>query len=647
MPDIRKAVEDKLNSLWLALNRHNDRYFLKDNPTISDSKYDVIKEDYDLLLKDHPQFKNDQTIINLDIKESTLTTVMLSKKMLSLSKCLNKDMLNKWYVKLPEDSKLIEEYKLDGLSVEVTYESGTLSQILTRGDGYTGEDVTHNGALVSGLPSNVINTAKFKVRGEVFITISSFQKLNEVMDKPYATPRQAAAAILRTFKDNQTVTEPVLSFCGFDYVTDSEFDTYEDMCREMTINTGIVPPPIANKDVIEKDFRSDIYPVDGVVIKVNDHKLREALGNSTEHPNWATAYKFPPLVGTSEIIGCNWFTGKGGGVTPVVTYKPIKIGGVICTKASLHNFGIFSKLGLRIGSTVEISRNGDVIPQIANVTTLGDGESIIHPTLCPACNGLLDEVRGGNGTISIFCINTDGCQAQLLKRLQVFVGKNGFDIKGLGKETLNSLANSDTIKTYSDLFSITKTEWNNCGITGKKLTNILANINGVVGIPTNRFINSLNIPNVGEQLSKNISNYIRSDNDLLEILANYDKLITIPDIGVSTGMEITAHCNRDEFKEEVCKLLNITNLIFITDNSKLTKIAITGSADLVRDEIASLLEPKGYELVDGVTNKVKALLVGANPSILKLSKAVGMGMVIIEIPNPFEINAVLRKLITI
>lgn len=652
MTDKNIDPKERIKELQKTLAYHDRLYFIEDNSEISDAEYDLLKQEYLTLLDEHSNIEAAR-VLEADIGQSHLNLVSLDRVMLSLAKLLNKEMLNKWLDKNKlELSGLVKELKLDGLGVDIKYENGVLKSILTRGDGFTGEDVTKNAEFINDttLPKKINIITPLTVRGEVYISLECFAKLIEATDGLYTTPRNAAAGILRSSSNDFDVIGDVLSFGAYHFESEerSKFDSYSKYMSYVHDLTGIALVPPATDEVIEKDIRSTVYPVDGVVLKIDSFEEREKLGQTNTYPNWAAAYKFPPLNAESVIKNVEFGTGKTGKITPVAFYAPVRIGDVICYKASIHNTGIFKRLGLRVGSRVRISRNGDVIPQIAGVIEHGDGELLRLPSLCPSCQTTLETVKGADGVEETFCVNRSSCPAQTANRIYVALGKTGLDVKGVGEIAVVSLIEQKDITHFGQVFLLTQDDW--IDVLGvKNGIKAFNNIQAAKSAPLNRFVVALNIPGIGESLGRTLATGMETYDELYTRLRNLEGLLALPDIGITTAMEIVEYCKQPEFFEMLSVLKTNTFPTPIASSGNLIDLAISGNVSrtgVSRDRIAELLRPSGYRLVNSVTKKTKVLLVGDKPSPSKLEKANRLHVQILELPTDIEqkLNSLLSEL---
>lgn len=630
MSDISKRAEE----LKKLLAYHDKLYFILDKCEISDSEYDLLKQEYLNILQNHPEF-GEGNVLEADINESKLTLIPLNRNMLSLSKVLNKEQLNNWLDKKGLNlNDLIKEYKLDGLGIEINYDKGILIGINTRGDGFIGESILPNKHLLNNVPFEIAYKNPVTIRGEAYLTFANFQTLNEVTDGKYSDPRNAAAGLLRSINKQNSDFNNIVSFNAYEFIDDSmEFNTYTEKMDKLFELTGISKAPSITDEVLEKDIRSDEFPVDGVVLKVNNIKEQLKLGVNNHSPNWAIAYKFPPLGAISKVREVIFTTGKTGKITPVAFYNPVRIGNVICNKASLHNYGILKRFKLREGSAILINRNGDVIPQVANVIEYGDGNEIFVPELCPSCGSALIISKGADGVEEAFCTNSSSCPAQLFSRLYVAYGKHGLDIKGLGKVLIAKLVEELGVSNFADIFTLTIEQLTVITNSSKLADKIYQNIQLAKTKPLNRFIVAMNICGIGETLARTIASKAGSLNDLPKLLTDMDKLLALPDIGLTTAMEIVEFSKGDEFKEALDILTKHTTPLTIDDPKSLVEIAVTGKLTLPRDELAEKLKVHGILLKSTVTNNSKALLVGIKPTNAKLEKANRLRIPIIELPE--------------
>ncbi|HJM46434.1 MAG TPA: NAD-dependent DNA ligase LigA [Candidatus Marinimicrobia bacterium] len=551
-------IQEKINALREKLNKHNYCYFVLDDPQISDSEYDNLLRQLDILEKENPE------LVTLDSPTQRVGAEPLPKfktlrhsiPMLSLANAKNKDELinfNERIKKGLETDGNIEymgEPKLDGLGVEVVYENGLFRHGSTRGDGTTGEDITLNLRTIRGLPLKLRGEELplpklLEVRGEVFITKKEFKDLNIFREKNgepiFANPRNAAAGSLRQLDSSVTFQRPLSVFFyqpgiveGISFSSQDEFiacakkwglPTNSHVKRLNGINESIL-----YYEKMELTRNSLPYEIDGTVLKVNSFHSQNILGTRSRSPRWAIAGKFKAQQATTVILDIEVQVGRTGAITPVARLKPVEISGVIVSNATLHNKDEIEKKDIRIGDTVFLERAGDVIPKVVKVVMeKRPTESLpfIFPNECPVCDQSLFKLEEE----AVYRCQNVSCLAQVKGRIQHFVSKNAMDIEGLGKRIVEQLVDEGLLRSVDGIYFLKKEDLVKLEGMGEKSTNkLLDSIAHSKNTTFSRFLYALGIRNVGEHLSKVFAKEFKSDfNNFMK--ASMEKLGSIQEVG--------------------------------------------------------------------------------------------------------------------
>ena len=548
---------------WLrgVLKGHNYQYYVLDEPKISDAEYDV------LLRELHALEQTLGDVIPLDSPTQTVgfkpNTAFQSRKhalpMLSLANAFSDDEITDFIRRhqdiLADDTHIqyIAEPKVDGLAINMYYEFGQLIYAATRGDGIMGEDVTDNIRSVAGIPWSLDGDIpeKLEVRGEVYMSKASFLALNqrqqEVGDKVFANPRNAAAGSLRQLNAQVTASRK-LSF--FAYATGLGGDEFAQSQSELLEKLGGFGFSIQETAVLEdeqamfacyktwQEKRPTLnYDIDGLVFKVNDFKQQKLLGSVARSPRWAIAYKFPAEEVETVVETITWQVGRTGVITPVANMKAVNVAGVMVSRATLHNIQELARKDVREGDKVLIRRAGDVIPEVVKSLSVNDAnraEPALIPKQCPVCEAAVEQEEG---EAAIRCTGGLSCSAQLKERIKHFVSRDGFDIEGFGSKLAEALVAKGLVRTMADVFRFNYDElatWE--GMGEKKINNLKAAIESRKHIVLSRFIYALGIRHVGQATATALAQHFKSLVALKD--AKEDNLLEIHDVGVEVAASL-------------------------------------------------------------------------------------------------------------
>lgn len=616
---------------------HADQYFNKDRTVIPNHVYDDMVKRFDELREQYPEYAELFEIHNkpVPIHEPTsagLKVIKFTNPMQSLKKALSWEDVERFQARLPKDTAYFYETKIDGLALELHYVKRKLSTIFTRGSGLEGEDVTHALPLFGYIPLELPDwyPEDFTARGEGAITNEAFRLYNETAVKKAANPRNAVSGWVRALPENQNQgVKGLLTFYIY-WSSDNLGNTHYDKLRTSWTEAGFYPPPQASLEAIKENLETDIVPTDGIVIKVNDLALYKELGGNSQHPHGAIAYKYPFEEAETTPEDIEWNTTKTGRVVPVITYSPVQLGGVTCTRALLDNYYQFMSLGLRADSHLVITRNGDVIPRLDRVINVGEGKLFEAPTECPSCSSVL-EVRKGRRSAELVCTNITECPAQLLMRCVALVHKKCLDIDDLGPVKLAQLIEQEHIFMPSDILALNERD------VGEKIAKRIREVRNK-GVPLHRAIKALGLPGVDLTRAKKLANAIPDTHvgpgilptQVLDWLYVPENIMSVP--GFSTGLTlgISTVLRHEEFYENAKDMLKWLAINHDVDTETLIKGVITGSLGQTHEELTEYFGKYGIELVENLTKDCQFLIAGEKPSNSKVLKATELDIRMVE-----------------
>ena len=654
---IKETVANNIEDLRDVLRFHEYRYYVQNEPLISDSEYDGLyklldkfeKENPDLITDDSPTQRVGQGLVSNFIKVQHLVP------MLSLENSYNAADLLDWDRKARELSGLPEmeycvEPKFDGASISLIYDNDQLNRSATRGDGVTGDEITLNTRQIKSVPL----TAKFssygieqiEIRGEVLINKNNFKKFNDKLIEegipPFANPRNSAAGSLR-IKDTAEVSrrnlEAFLYHVSYITTADDRQPTTHSGMLDMLWNLGFRSPKkemivvkgiekvIQHVEEFETKRDTLPYEIDGMVVKVNDLQLQERLGMTSHHPRWAIAFKFKARQATSKLLNVEFQVGRTGAVTPVAKIAAVLVGGVTVTSISIHNEEYIKEKNLMLGDTILIERSGDVIPQIVKsfIELRNNDETAIQfPTHCPVCNHVLFKPEGE----AVWrCININ-CEAQVVERIIHFVSKDAMDIKSFGEANVRKFYDLGLLKDVPGIYelnfeAIGKLE----GFGKKSLDNLQTAIGSSKTQPLHRLIYGLGIRYVGENTAKTLANVV---DHLLEFTSfSEEELLRLEDVGIKVAGSIYRFFHDAENLMMLQKLeqlgISLKNQKKQVSNNDTTlagkTFLFTGTlSQLKRSDAEEKVEENGGKIVSGVSSKLDYLVVGDDAGS-KLEKA--------------------------
>ncbi|EON92403.1 NAD-dependent DNA ligase [Marinobacter lipolyticus SM19] len=652
----------RVQELRNIIDEHNYRYYVLDDPQVPDAEYDRLFRELQDLEAKHPELVTDDSPTRRvgANAETSFEEVVHRVPMLSLDNAFNEDELRDFdrrvrdRLKTGDDIEYVCEPKLDGLAVSLHYEHGVLIRAATRGDGYAGEDITANIRTIPSVPlklrgSDVPETVE--VRGEVYMPKAGFEKLNQTLankgDKTFVNPRNAAAGSLRQKKPSVTSRRP-LEMCAYSVaVTDDSIlpDTHWDCLQqvgqwgfrinpEMSKATGADECLAAYQAMMDK--RGELpYEIDGIVFKVNSLALQQALGFVSRAPRWAIAHKFPAQEELTVIEDVEFQVGRTGAVTPVARLKPVFVGGVTVSNATLHNMDEIRRLDARIGDTVFIRRAGDVIPQVVKVVLEkrpDNAREVELPKTCPVCDSDVIQIEG---EAVARCSGGLYCPAQRKEAIRHYASRKALDIEGLGDKWIDILVDRDMVKTVADLYGLTKEDLTGLERMGdKSATNLLAAIDKSRHPVLWRFVYALGIREVGEATAKSLASYFGT----LEAIAEADEeaLQQVPDVGPIVAGHIRSFFDQPHNQETIASLKSAgvqwqTEEITAEPKPLLGETwVLTGTlTEMTRDEAKERLEKLGAKVAGSVSKKTSCVVAGEAAGS-KLTKAESLGVKVLD-----------------
>ena len=664
MATATKDIDKKIETLREKIRYHEYRYYVLDDPEISDAEFDKLMEQLKKLETEHPDLITpDSPTQRVGGKpREGFVKVRHSSPMLSLDNTYSEDELRSWERRVHElsgrtDVEYMCELKLDGMSMALRYADAQLERGITRGDGSVGEDVTLNVRTVRSIPLSVSKEklkkagipADFEVRGEMLMPIPGFQKMNEERERQglskFANPRNAAAGTVRQLEPSITAQRR-LDFFAYSLLTNGRtyFDRHSvtmDALEAAGFKVNRYRKLATNFDEVwafiqqwEGKRAGLPYEIDGIVIKVDRRALQEELGYTGKAPRWAIAYKYAARGGITKIEDILVQVGRTGKLTPVAMLKPVPIGGTTVSRATLHNMDEIERLGVKIGDWVEVERGGDVIPKVVRV--VDDKEhprghkAFQMPENCPVCGG---KVVRTPGEADHRCVNAN-CPAKLRETILHFASRGVMNIDGMGDALVNQLTERGLVKNVADIYKITKADLLQLERMGdKSAQNVLNEIEASKKLPLQRVIYGLGIRFVGERTAEFLAEHFGSMDALVN--ASQEELQEVNEVGPRIAQSIVEFF-QERRNRELVHQLQTAGLSF-TGNKKQrgTKLAgktfvLTGTlARYTRDEAKKMIEDAGGKVASSVSKKTDYVVAGADAGS-KLDKAKELGVKVVD-----------------
>jgi len=664
----KKEIKEKHVSLKNEINHHNFLYHNKDQPEITDNEYDQLFQELLKLENDYVFLdKSDSPTSRVgDTPQSDLKEFFHEAPMLSLDNAFEPEDLydfeKRTFNKIKKQTLFYScEPKIDGVAVSLIYEKGKFIKAGTRGDGEQGEDITHNVKTIKQIPlmlNGKNHPDKIEIRGEIYCEKTAFDKFNKEYaksgQKTFANPRNFVAGSIRQLNPEIAAARPLkIQLHSLGYVDQKNFfKSHQEMLNTfLSWNLPINPDTelvnsieevISYCDRLTNKREALNYEIDGVVIKIDDVFLQQELGFSSRSPKWSIAKKFKAEEGTTEVLSVNFQMGRTGALTPVANLKPVKLGGVTISNATLHNMDEVERLDIRIGDFVKVKRAGDVIPKVIKVEKNkrnNKTQKIKQPTHCSSCSRPIAFFEGLTPNLDLARLKNEdqSCYgySQFKETLKHFVSRQAMDIDGLGSKTIDQMVDKGIIKSIKDLYLLKKESFRDLdGFAEKSINNLLSSINKSKNIKLSNFIYALGIKEIGLETSKNLSKRFLTIENIFS--ATVDDFIAVDDIGEVASSNLHAFFS-DKFNIKFLK--EIINLGFkleaekvLSRNSKIEdkKIAITGKlSSFSRDDLKSKLEDLGVKVVNSISKNTDYVIVGSDAGS-KLAKAKALNIEIIS-----------------
>jgi DNA ligase (NAD+) len=665
MDDIKR-----IEALRKELHEHNHRYYLLDNPTISDFEFDQLLKELEALESQYPELydPNSPTMrVGGGITKS-FSTVKHRFPMLSLGNTYNLEEIQDWInrVKKASDSAtFVCELKYDGVAIGIRYEGGKLVQAVTRGDGVQGDDITTNVRTIKSIPLVLGGQfpEDFEIRGEIVMPKAAFESLNLRREKEglstFANPRNCASGTLK-MQDSKEVASRGLDAYLYYVLPESILAQEHSVSIAAAGTLGFKVPQVRDNFIARCSGLDDImafieywdehrsglpFEIDGIVIKVDQYSIQEELGFTAKSPRWATAYKFKAERVATKLSSITYQVGRTGAVTPVANLEPVWLGGTTVRRASLHNEDQIALLGLCEGDYVFVEKGGEIIPKVVDVDTKRRSEQakpVVFISECPECQTSL--VRK-EGEAQHYCPNSSGCLPQIVGKIEHFIGRKAMDIMGLGGETARLFVEKDLVRTPADLYDLKFDQIIELeGFKDKSVNNILEGLEQSKAVPFERVLFAVGIRHVGATVAKTLAKHFKNIDAL--IAASFDELIAVDEIGGVIAEQLVSYFNNLENLEELQRLQR-AGLQFELEEAELASNALEGAKIVVsgvfesfsRDELKAIIEANGGKNVGSISKNTTYVVAGDGMGPSKLKKAESLG---IRILSEEEFKSLLR-----
>ena len=658
---------DRMNEIIELLNKYAYEYYTLDKPSVEDAEYDRLMQELIRIESSHPEW------VRLDSPTRKIGGEVISEfekvthrvPMMSLGNVFNEEEIRDFDEKVSKvfsNHEYVCELKIDGLAFNLEYKDGVFVRAATRGNGVVGEDITHNVKTIKSIPHVLKEKVDLDIRGEIYMSKKSFNKLNERQKEKgeniFQNPRNAAAGSIRQL-DSSVAASRGLDVFLYHY-PETPFKTHYETLMYMKKLGFVVNPNIRLCKNIDEvlsfihewtEKRNTLpYEIDGIVIKVNDIEQQRELGFTAKVPKWATAYKFPPEHVLTKLTDIIFTVGRTGQITPNAVLEPVRVMGSTISRATLHNSDYCIEKDIRIGDYVYIYKAGDVIPAVDRVEIKrrnGTEKPFEMIKYCPMCGSTLVQK---NGMVDYFCENIH-CPARKIEGLIHFVSRGAMNILGLGDRIMEDFFNYGYIKEFSDIYKLDKYKEELTlleGFGNKSIETILKSIEESKQNSLDRLLFALGINGIGAKTAKLLCKYYTTIDSLID--ATEEELATIRDIGPTLSINIVNYFKDEKNIEEINELrklgVNMTyngKKIIEDENFKDKKFVITGSFDNIsRDEIKEFIEERGGLTSDSVSKKTDVVLVGEAPGS-KRDKAIELNIPIWNQAKLFEIMGIVEK----
>ncbi|BCA53412.1 DNA ligase [Nitrospira sp. KM1] len=653
-------VQTRIAALRDLIRGHDYLYYVKDKPEISDAEYDRLFKELTELEQTHPELmRPDSPTQRVGAPPlEALVKVRHEKPMLSLDSILNADEVLAFDQRMKRELGVqsvdyTAEPKFDGLSVELVYQNGAFIQGSTRGDGTIGEDITTNLRTIRSLPLQLVAgsgyPARLVVRGEVYMRLNDFQALNRRMtergEEAFANPRNAAAGSLRQLDSSITASRPLVVTC-YEVTSRSEGAASTHWQEFEDLSAWGIPVPLSRlrcstiEEVITyhhetAEMRDSLpYEIDGVVVKVDRRQWQEKLGFKSRSPRWAIAYKFSPRKETTVIEDIAVSVGRTGTLTPLALLKPVEVGGVTISRATLHNADEVARKDVRVGDTVKIERAGDVIPAVSErVSVPGEQRAAPFqmPADCPICHSAV--AREG---AYYYCTGQMVCGAQIKGAIEHFASKAALNINGLGRKTVAQLVDHHLVRTVADLYRLTKDDLLGLeGFADRSAALLLQGITASKDVTLDRFLMGLGIRQVGQHIAKVLARTFGTLGSIMT--ADKERFQRVPEIGPEISSSLASYFSEPQNRRVIDELLKTgfrieSDTPSVGQNAPLAGVTFVftgGLGKLTREDAARLVESKGAKVSSSVSKKTSYVVAGTDAGS-KLEQARKLGITVLS-----------------
>ncbi len=647
-------VIDRINFLKDEINKANYKYYVEDNPSISDYEYDKMFAELKKLESENPLFVTpDSPTQRVGSISEKFFPYKHKYRLYSLDNTYNyEDLELDWYKKIVKEygeQELVCELKIDGLAMALTYENGIFVRGVTRGDGITGEDITNNLKTVKAIPLKLFEPVSVEVRGEVYMPKEAFEKLNKENlakgEKLFANPRNAAAGSIRQLDSKITAQRDLSMFCytaiftgGVKDVPKTHFESLKYLKKlGFKVNPNIRLCKNAKeaieycKEWDEKRFSLD-YATDGVVIKVNDTLVQQEMGFTSRAPKWATAFKFPPEEVTTKLLAIEESVGKTGAITPVAILEPVQLGGSTVARASLHNFDEVGRLDVRIGDRVYIKKAAEIIPKVVKVIedeTHYNLPEYTPPEFCPSCHSKLTTHED---EVNLYCDNPD-CHAKRCAKIEYWVSKDAMDIDKIGPSIIEQLYTKGFAKTPVDLYKLTMQDFMQLDMVKEKSAfNMYTAIQESKNRPLARLLTAFTIRNVGKETAGVLANEFGTLENLQN--ASVEELSKVEGVGEIIAQDIYNFFRKYEIIQMLAELKELgiepaPPAQNVSDKFKGQTFVLTGTLqNMTRDEASEIIKQMGGKTSSSVSKNTSFVIAGEKAGS-KLDKAEKLGVIIL------------------
>jgi DNA ligase (NAD+) len=647
----KSEAKERIEKLRMEIEEHNHRYYVLNQPLITDFEFDILLNELDTLEKKFPEFNSWNSPTRRIGSDLTREFEQYEHKypMLSLGNTYSEEELRKFDAGIKKNTSESIEYvcelKFDGASISITFKNGTLFRAITRGDGNKGDDVTLNVKTIKSIPLKISEKPipeEFVIRGEILMPGAVFKRLNGERQKagitPFANPRNAAAGTLKLLDPRIVATRSLDCMVYFLLAEELPFDNHYENLKKASEWGFRVADSIRlcrNIDEVfqfisfwESERKNLPYDTDGVVVKVNSLKLQEELGFTAKSPRWAIAYKYKAEEASTRLLSVTFQVGRTGTVTPVANLEPVLLSGSTVKRATLHNADHIANLDLHLNDMVFVEKGGEIIPKIVGVDLsfrTEKSKKVVFIESCPECGTALIK---NEGEANHYCPNYLHCPPQIKGRLEHFISRKAMDIDGLGEETIDLLFSKNLIRNFSDLYDLRNEQLVPLERLGEKsASNILKSIKKSVDTPYQRVLFALGIKHVGETVAKTISGRFRTIDELIN--ATPDQLTSVHEIGPKIAASIITYFSDDENLQIIERLRSNGVKFFADKETSLAGNILNGKTIVIsgifqkhsRDEYKEIIEKNGGKNSTSVSGNTSFILAGENMGQSKKEKA--------------------------